>query len=96
MSRTLQTLLDFNLVDQKKYASIISRTLANKGIITIDDLLNMQDLDKYYGIGKTKAKTILELQECVKQLQSCDFDMAVNTDDYKESNNLIKYKVNPY
>lgn len=62
MSYTLQTLLDFNLVDQKKYASIISRTLANKGIITIDDLLNMQDLDKYYGIGKKKCEKIAELQ----------------------------------
>ena len=87
MSLALKTLLDLNLIDKDRYESIVLRTLANKDIITIEDLLNMQDLSKYFGIGKKKTMLILELQECVRQLRSCDSDTTLTVKKYGANNN---------
>lgn len=87
MSLALKTLLDLNLIDKDRYESIVLRTLANKDIITIEDLLNMPNPNTFHGIGKKKMMLILELQECVRQLRSCDSNTTLTVKKYGANNN---------
>ena len=83
---SLSSLLNNNYID-KKYESLILGLLAYNGIITINDLLNMPDPNTFHGIGKKKTMLILELQECVRQLRSCDSDTTLTVKKYGANNN---------
>ena len=74
-SITLKALLDNNVID-KQYKALINSTLAKKNILTISDILSMQDLYKYYGIGEKKIPQILRLQEEARLLMEGDINIS--------------------
>ena len=83
---TLTSLLSRKLIDGK-YRQLINVTLAAKCIYSVDDVLNMHDIENYRGIGSKKATLIRELQNDIRHIIAFESgDLSTMNDDNNDNN----------